>query len=101
MKNNLSRGIVLSLLLAVAACVAPSSPQSTGQYIDDVALTARVKTALIEDPDTKARNIQVDAFNGVVQLSGFVDTQYERSRAEAIAGEIAGVRRIENRLALR
>jgi osmotically-inducible protein OsmY len=85
----------------LGACVAPSGPQSTGRYIDDVALTARVKTALIEDPDTKARNIQVDAFNGVVQLSGFVDTPYERSRAEEIVRETAGVRGIENRLALR
>jgi len=90
-----------AVLLGMAGCVAPNSPQSTGQYIDDVSLTARVKTALIEDPATKARNIEVDTYNGVVQLSGVVDTTQERTRAERVAGGIAGVVRVENRLALR
>jgi osmotically-inducible protein OsmY len=90
-----------AVLLGMAACVAPSGPQTTAQYIDDVSLTARVKTALIEDPATKARNIDVDTYQGVVQLSGFVDTGAERTQAERVAGGIAGVVRVENRLALR
>jgi hyperosmotically inducible periplasmic protein len=90
-----------AVLLGMTACVAPSGPQTTGQYIDDVSLTARVKTALIEDPATKARNIDVDTYKGVVQLSGFVDSAEERTRAERVVSGVAGVVRVENRLALR
>ena len=57
--------------------------ESTGEYIDDSVLTAKVKTALIESSDTKAHQINVETNHGVVQLSGFVDNAAAKSAATA------------------
>jgi osmotically-inducible protein OsmY len=55
-----------------------------------------VKAALIEDPLTKAIEINVETFKGVVQLSGFVSSQAAANRAEALARGVAGVRSVKN-----
>lgn len=86
---------------ALAGCAPTETRSSTGEYIDDTALTAKVKTALTTDSDVKARNISVETFRGTVQLSGFVDSREEVNRAAEIAREIEGVRSVENDLQIR
>jgi hyperosmotically inducible protein len=71
-----------------------------GQNIDDTVVTTRVKSALIADPDTKARQIGVETAHGVVQLSGFVATDAERDRAGVVAKATSGVREVHNDLAV-
>lgn len=71
---------------------------TAGEVIDDATLTAKVKAALIEDPRTKARQINVESRGGVVQLSGFVDSAEARSEAARVAGTVEGVHTVENRL---
>jgi osmotically-inducible protein OsmY len=84
-----------SILFAFLAGCAPTETRtSTGEYIDDTAITARVKTALTTDADVKARNISVETFRGTVQLSGFVDSQEEINRAGEIARDVQGVRSV-------
>ena len=56
---------------------------------------------MIEAPETKARDIQVESFKGVVQLSGFVDSTSEKAQAEALTKRIAGVQRVENKLSIK
>ena len=58
-------------------------------------------SALIADPTTKAHQISVETFKGVVQLSGFVDTAEARSRATQVAQQVDGVKSVKNELALR
>jgi len=69
--------------------------------IDDASITAKVKTALVENPATKARQIDVDTKNGVVQLNGFVDTAEAKSEAESAARNINGVKSVDNNLQVR
>jgi osmotically-inducible protein OsmY len=101
--NSVIRRIAPIAFAAVvlSACAATDDRQSTGAYIDDVAVTAKVKSALIQAPETKARDIQVETLNGVVQLSGFVDSSEEKTAAERVAKQVAGVARVDNRLSVK
>jgi hyperosmotically inducible protein len=71
---------------------------SLGTKIDDVTITAKVKAKLIDDEMTKARNIDVDTIDGVVTLTGKVQSWSERSRAQQIAQGTDGVRGVKNNL---
>jgi hyperosmotically inducible protein len=98
-----SAGIVWALTFAAAAivgCAATPHHESTGVYFDDATITSKVKADLIEDPLTKARDISVTTDQGVVQLSGFVDSQEQRDEATRIAKSVSGVRSVDNGLQL-
>jgi len=97
------RALVASCLLAAAltGCAGSATKQSTGERIDDSTLTARVKTALLKDPDVKGTSVNVDTFKGVVQLSGFVRTDSERVRAAQLARDVNGVGEVRNNLEVR
>jgi osmotically-inducible protein OsmY len=85
----------------VVGCAPTETKQGTGEYIDDTVITAKVKAALIEDPLTKAYEINVDTFKGVVQLSGFVTTQAEASKAGELARGVKGVTSVKNDIRLK
>lgn len=102
MKHLIRRLVpVACVAFALGACASTETKQSTGEYIDDTAISAKVKTALIEDSDTKARDIQVETYKGVVQLSGFVDSSSEKAEAERLAKQVAGVERVDNKLSVK
>jgi hyperosmotically inducible protein len=67
----------------------------------DAALTERVKTALAGDSALKARDIEVETRDGVVQLSGFVDSEDQRTAALLRARSVQGVQEVRNDLSLR
>ena len=69
-----------------------------GDKIDDAAITAKVKTALIGEPGLKALKIDVDTANGVVTLSGAVDSPQNLDRATQVAQAVDGVKSVDNRL---
>lgn len=108
MKNHNSH--LLSLLLLTGAvvgtafttaCSSTATRQSTGEYIDDTAISAKVKSAFVSDDSVKAFDVQVETFRGVVQLSGFVDNMNQKSRAEQIARSTNGVRDVRNNIQLK
>lgn len=100
--NLLKRWILpAALALVVGACAGDATHRSTGRYIDDASITAAVKTKLIGDETTKARNINVDTYNGVVQLSGFVESKAEARQAIALAEQVEGVQSVKDDLHLR
>jgi len=69
----------------------------TGQYVDDATVTAKVKTAIASDAGVRtAANVNVETFRGVVQLSGFADSDEQASRAVEAAKKVAGVRSVKN-----
>ena len=74
---------------------------TVGEVIDDSVLTAKVKAALIESPDTKAHQINVETKDGVVQLSGFVDTSSAKSAATTVAKSVTGVKDVKNELSVK
>jgi hyperosmotically inducible protein len=86
-------------LLLIAPSIA--SAQEATRSRSDAELTARVKTALIRNDETKARQINVETENGVVQLSGFVDSEQMKSSAAATAQSVSGVQEVRNELVVR
>ena len=89
------------IALAQSGCSSTSTKESTGEYIDDAAISTKVKTALIKDPVVKATDVKVETFKGTVQLSGFVDTAEQKARAEQIAAGVRGVTSVRNNIALK
>ena len=77
-------------------CASTAKHESTGQYVDDTALTAKVKTAIFEQPTLKSAEINVETFKGVVQLSGFVSSQENANTAVATARAVGGVQSVKN-----
>lgn len=84
------------LLITTVACSGSATQESTGEYFDDSFITSKVKAALVKDPVTKAREVNVETFKGVVQLSGFVTSKEAMDQAVVIAGSIDGVKSVEN-----
>ncbi len=77
-------------------CASSAKHESTGQYVDDTAITAKVKTAIFEQPTLKSAEINVETFKGVVQLSGFVSSQENVNTAMATARAVNGVSSVKN-----
>jgi hyperosmotically inducible periplasmic protein len=90
--------LAATTLVVLPACSSNQSHRSTSEYVDDATLTARVKTALIKDPDVKAYQINVETYNGVVSLSGFVDSEATAQKAVNAAQGVNGVRSVKNDL---
>ena len=89
-------GFALVLLLAVAGLAACSSTQTTGEQVDDAAITAAVKAKLTTDGDINPFNIDVDTNDGVVTLQGRVEKEEARTKAEQHARDTDGVKRVIN-----
>ncbi len=75
--------------------------ETPGQYVDDAAITAKVKTAIFRDGTLHPTQIHVTTEHGVVELSGVVDTRAQKSQAEEIAEQVPGVRSVSNQLTVR
>ncbi|CAN5899353.1 BON domain-containing protein [soil metagenome] len=84
-KTTLTKRIGTGMLIAalMAGCASSPTQSSTGEYIDDSAITAWVKTAIYNDPTLKVGQISVESYKRVVQLSGFVDSQQAVAKATA------------------
>jgi hyperosmotically inducible protein len=102
-KFGAAAGLLASMLvtLALTGCASSPSQRSTGQVVDDSVVTTRVKTALIGNDETKARQIDVETYRGAVQLNGFVDTEASRTAAVATARSIEGVQSVKDNLQIR
>ncbi|PIW37612.1 MAG: transporter, partial [Hydrogenophilales bacterium CG15_BIG_FIL_POST_REV_8_21_14_020_62_31] len=72
-----------------------------GQYFDDSVITTKVKAAIFDNPTTKATEINVETFKGVVQLSGFVSSQDAANRAIELARGVSGVKGVTNDMRLK
>ncbi len=103
--NNSIRSVALVISLTSAltlgACAGTGTTESTGTYVDNAAITAKVKTAILQDPDLKVMQISVKSYKDVVQLSGFVDTGAMKAHAGTVAGNVAGVASVQNDLVVK
>ena len=89
-------GMALSLATFTTGCAGDRYHKSTGEVIDDAAVTSKVKTALLGDPDVKGLAVKVKTYRGEVQLSGFVDTQAQKDRAAEVARGVKGAQWVKN-----
>ncbi|MBC7453264.1 MAG: BON domain-containing protein [Massilia sp.] len=95
--------IAAVMLSSIVGCVstAPSKQETAGQYVDDVAITTRVKAAVLNAPTLKVSEINVETYKGVVQLSGFVSSLENIATAAAVARSVNGVKSVKNDLRLK
>src|SRR5438105_4044355 len=91
-------GTLILIVLTATGCTGTRYARSTGRYVDDKAISAKVKTGFFNDPIVSAFQVHVQTCRGDVQLSGFVDTEQQRMRAEDIARGVEGVVRVTNDL---
>src|SRR5689334_19003974 len=89
------------VLLATLGCASTRAHESTGQYIDDSAITTKVKTAILNEPGLKVSEINVETFKGVVQLSGFVSSRDDVNSAVRVARAVGGVKSVKNDIQLK
>ena len=89
------------VLALVAPLVSAGCGKTISDTMDDATVTARVKTAFINDPAVGAARIDVDTFRGVVTLSGSVKSQDQIAIATNLAQRQEGVQRVESNIAVR
>lgn len=95
--QNVRKWVLISVALAgLAGCAGSATKESTGEYLDDTAITTRVKSAFVSDKEVSAMNIGVETFKGTVQLSGFAKNAKEADKAETIARGVKGVKSVKN-----
>jgi osmotically-inducible protein OsmY len=93
--------LLLMLIATFMACASTSKHESTGQYVDDSVITSKVKTQLANDDFLKSFQISVETYKGVVQLSGFVNSQQAVDKAGQIARGVGGVKSVKNNLSVK
>jgi osmotically-inducible protein OsmY len=90
-----------ALVLSLAACDAVSGRETTGQYVDDATISTKVRESYVADPVIKSMEVHVETLQGVVELSGFVDTRKQEDRAVALARKVKGVQSVQDNLIVR
>ncbi|HWD22871.1 MAG TPA: BON domain-containing protein [Burkholderiales bacterium] len=94
--------LAAAALFAAAGCASEGEKQSSaGAYIDDAAITTRVKTAIFNEPSLKLFDIGVTTEAKVVHLTGSVKTRAEMAKAVELARKVQGVKSVKNELKLK
>ncbi len=90
--------VLIMFIVALVGCASTSKQSSTGEYIDDSIITTKVKSKLAADDFLKSFEISVKTYKGLVQLSGFVNTQKAVDKALEITRSVKGVESVKNDL---
>ena len=100
-RTTLIAAMTAVVLLTTPGCAVTRGQETTGAYIDDAALTTRIKARFVENKQVDAASIKVETLNGTVMLSGFAKSTTERNTAEAIARGVNGVKSVKNEITVR
>ena len=106
MKTSLKLIALLALgatgvLSLPTGCAGTSTRESSGEYVDDSAITTKVKAAFVKDPVVKALQVDVTTFKGNVQLAGYVDTAEQKAQAGRVAAGVPGVMNVTNNISIK
>lgn len=103
MKNfKRASAIVVAFLLATTiGCASTAKQEGMGEYVDDTVITTKTKAAIFNEPTLSSAEINVETFKGVVQLSGFVNSQADINKAVAVTRAIPGVTSVRNDMRLK
>lgn len=96
MNRVLLSAFVACTLAAGSGCAVTRGQSTPGEYVDDAAITTKVKAKFAGDETVSAMAIQVETLQGVVQLSGFAKSQTEKDRAAQLARSTEGVKSVKN-----
>jgi hyperosmotically inducible periplasmic protein len=97
------RLVSAAMIVAVAAGIVGCSKdpyRSSGRVLDDRTVKNRVKGALNDSPVYKFPHVDVNTYNGIVQLNGFVHREEQKAMAAEVARNIEGVREIINNISI-
>ncbi|MFL6566992.1 MAG: BON domain-containing protein [Burkholderiales bacterium] len=103
-RRLLAAGLAAAAAAGLGACASSEdrNSRSEGEFTDDAALTAKVKSAIATDAGARtASALNVDTYRGVVQLTGFVDSEDQATRAVSAAKKVQGVRSVKNDIRLK
>jgi osmotically-inducible protein OsmY len=105
MKQTIGYLLMAATLVSVplsltTGCAVTQGRETAGEYAKDKEIVAKIKTSMYKDKIVKGTQVEVQCLNGVVQLSGFVDTQEARDRATEIASNTKGVLQVHNSILL-
>jgi osmotically-inducible protein OsmY len=89
------------VFLVMLGCASTAKQEGTGEYIDDSVITTKVKAAVLNEPTLKSSEINVETFKGVVQLSGFVNSEADIAKAAEVARAVKGVTSVKNDMRLK
>ena len=89
--------VCIGLITLLSGCAATQN-ESTGEYVDDSVITAEAKNVIFNEPSLKVFQISVETYKGIVQLSGFVDSQQAVDKVGEIVKSVKGVKSIKNNL---
>lgn len=101
LSKTLSAALLALTLVSVVGCAATSKQEGTGEYVDDAVITTKVKAAIFNESTLKSAEINVETFKGVVQMSGFVNSQADINKAVALARSVEGVVSVKNDMRLK
>jgi osmotically-inducible protein OsmY len=90
--------LFLILIATFTACASTSMQEGAGEYVDNSVITTKVKSLLAKEDFLKSFDIGVETYKGVVQLSGFVNSQQVVDKAGEIARSVKGVTSVKNDL---
>jgi len=101
MYQNIRSMVVFLGISMLTNCSVVSDRETLGEYVDDTGVTAKVKTAILNDSVLAPFQIHVETFQGTVQLNGFVETSQQAIKAEQLARKTQGVHTVKNSLIVR
>jgi osmotically-inducible protein OsmY len=93
--------MLFMLIGTLMSCASTSKQSGMGEYVDDTVITTKVKSMLAADDFLKSFEISVETYKGIVQLSGFVDSQATIDTAGKIARTVEGVKSVKNNLSVK
>jgi hyperosmotically inducible periplasmic protein len=94
-----TRRLAVALFALLAACAGEPRSSHPPESGSDAALSARVKAAIATDVGARAAaSLNVETYGGVVELSGFADSEAQASRAAQSAKKVQGVRSVRNEI---
>lgn len=93
--------LAFSVGATMVGCASTSKQEGTGEYFDDSVITTKVKAAIFNDSSLSAAEINVETYKGVVQLSGFVRSREDETRAVRLARSVPGVKEVRDNMQLK
>ena len=90
-----------AIVLITSGCAVTRGQETVGAYVDDAAITTKIKARFVENKEVDTLSIKVETLNGTVMLSGFAKNATEKSTAEALARKTEGVKAVKKEIAVR
>lgn len=101
LSKNIATAVLATALFALAGCVSTQTKEGAGAYVEDSVITGKIKAVILNEPMLKSREINVETFKGVVQLSGFVSSEAEAQKAVEVTRGVKGVMSVKNDMRLK